>query len=429
MNHRRLASAVAAGLSFVLVTAAAAQTWPLVQIDMPVDVDSGPVANPTGERAVVYSTAVQIPSAVWVRLVFDDGTRLGATPPGGEATVIRVTSVQDGASQSLNARHLKEWGFTSAYLNGGVVLVEVLADAGAGESRVVMTRAAVGPRVGRQSICGSVDDRELSDDPRTGRLMPIGCTAWLFDDPARCFLTAGHCTGGGSMTMQFNVPLSDDEGNPQHPGPEDQYAVDQTSMQSNGGKGTGDDWAYFGCFANTETGLTPAQAQGDWFLQADSPEPVSDQSIRITGYGTTGSGVPRTWNQAQKTHTGPFVLFDGTLIKYETDTTGGNSGSPVIDETTGFAIGIHTHGGCNTSGGNHGTGSNHPVLRNAIANPRGVCVPAKTQGDVDGDGDVDFQDLVAMLAAWGPCAGCPEDLDGDGVVDLKDLLLVLTNWS
>ena len=33
---------------------------------------------------------------------------------------------------------------------------------------------------------------------------------------------------------------------------------------------------------------------------------------------------------------------------------GGNSGSPVIHEETGHAVGVHTHGGC-SSGGNHGT--------------------------------------------------------------------------
>jgi hypothetical protein len=35
---------------------------------------------------------------------------------------------------------------------------------------------------------------------------------------------------------------------------------------------------------------------------------------------------------------------------------GGNSGSPVVHEETGLAIGIHTHGGCSNSGGaNSGT--------------------------------------------------------------------------
>lgn len=53
-------------------------------------------------------------------------------------------------------------------------------------------------------------------------------------------------------------------------------------------------------------------------------------------------------------------------------------------------------------------------------------------GDIDGDGTVGFADVLAVLAAWGPCpakGACPADLDGDGVVAFADLLLVLANWS
>jgi len=45
-------------------------------------------------------------------------------------------------------------------------------------------------------------------------------------------------------------------------------------------------------------------------------------------------------------------------------------------------------------------------------------------GDVTGDCVVNLHDLFAVLAALGPCAGCPEDLNEDGRVDLIDVLLV-----
>jgi len=51
-------------------------------------------------------------------------------------------------------------------------------------------------------------------------------------------------------------------------------------------------------------------------------------------------------------------------------------------------------------------------------------------GDLDGDGDVDTNDLLALLADWG-CSGgdCLGDVDEDGDTDTNDLLLLLANWG
>lgn len=46
-------------------------------------------------------------------------------------------------------------------------------------------------------------------------------------------------------------------------------------------------------------------------------------------------------------------------------------------------------------------------------------------GDVTGDCEVNIHDLLAVLHALGPCAGCPEDLNDDGRVDVLDVLLVV----
>jgi hypothetical protein len=54
-------------------------------------------------------------------------------------------------------------------------------------------------------------------------------------------------------------------------------------------------------------------------------------------------------------------------------------------------------------------------------------------GDLTGDGAVGVNDVLVMLAAWGPCpdppAPCPADLDGDGSVGVLDLLILLGNWG
>ena len=50
--------------------------------------------------------------------------------------------------------------------------------------------------------------------------------------------------------------------------------------------------------------------------------------------------------------------------------------------------------------------------------------------DVNGDGVVNVEDLVAVILAWGECAApCPEDINTDGVVDVQDLVAVVLNWT
>ena len=54
-----------------------------------------------------------------------------------------------------------------------------------------------------------------------------------------------------------------------------------------------------------------------------------------------------------------------------------------------------------------------------------VVVP----GDANGDGSVDVNDILAVIAAWASsCDSCPEDLDGSGIIDVNDLLLVIASW-
>jgi hypothetical protein len=50
-------------------------------------------------------------------------------------------------------------------------------------------------------------------------------------------------------------------------------------------------------------------------------------------------------------------------------------------------------------------------------------------GDINCDGVVSTVDLLALLADWGSCPGCPTDLDGNGEVNTADLLILLGNWG
>ncbi|MCH7792106.1 MAG: trypsin-like peptidase domain-containing protein, partial [Planctomycetes bacterium] len=386
MHIRRTCSVSApiAVLSLLaLITSANAQIAPLRSYQAPVRIDSGWVENLGNQLAVVFITQINAKDAPWLRLAFDQAV-LAGDPNLATGSYLRITSVFDGAHQILDAHTLVQWNDTSAYFNGDTVMLELFAYPNSGPNRLIMSEltAGLGDPLVWDSTCGPTDDRILSNDPRAARLVPIGCTAWLYEDPAGCgnsFGTAGHCIQNGQAgnVVEFNVPLSSSTGSIRHPPPADQYSVESSSIQSTGSGGFGNDAAIFRAFQNSTTGLSPFDAQGAIYQIASTAANVRvNDPIRITGYGTVTTPISRTWNQVQKTHVGPlFSGTTGTRLMYVTDTSGGNSGSPVIDENSGRVVGVHTHGLCNSAGGNSGTAIQHSGWQNFLNNPRGSCLP------------------------------------------------------
>ena len=410
---------------------------PIDPIFVPVGVDSGPIwggdpgAEPADEmgRVAIFDHVVEVPGGAWVRVDFG-AVSLGAAPADGAATIVRLTSLHDGAEQRLEAHHVEQWRHMSAFFNGNAVRVEVLSDPLAQPSEITIDRVLVQPGYTLasthgggtgDSICGSSDDRRLSSDPRVARGWTTSgsanCTAWIISDCMKCVLAAGHC---GFTQVHFNNPISTPGGVPVMPHPDHQYAIDRSSEQEQA-SGLGRDWYYAGAFTNPNTGRTPFEAQGDAFTLAPSIPAVAGQDIRVTGHGITSAPVDPTWYRAQKTHTGPFVEFSGTTLRYAMDTTSGNSGSPVIDDASGQAIGVHTHGGCSSDGGaNGGTAIVSPNLQNALANPLGVC-ENPCPADLTCDGDLNIFDFLEFSNLFGT-GDARADLDGDGSLTVLDFL-------
>ncbi|MBL4698890.1 MAG: hypothetical protein JKX70_08655 [Phycisphaerales bacterium] len=332
----------------------------------------------------MWSQVIEVDDADWVRLEFSQVTLARSTQEVRES-YLRITSLEDGYEQYLDADSLVEWGNTTAYFNGSAVLVELMMSPNVSSqyNRVVIDGAQVSDPVSERSICFSTDDRVLSNDPRDGRLMPIGCSGWLFGPHGSCFMTASHCSPSGGNVMQFNVPLSSNGGGYRNPPPSDQYVVDGASVQRSSSIFIGNDWGFYGTFDNSTTGLSPLDAQGVSHTLAGAMPPVDGRPIRITGYGVVSSPVPGAWNGAQKTHVGPLASINGNTVRYQTDTTGGNSGSVILDDSTNTAIGIHTNAGCGTGGGsNQGTGLFNSGLQIALANPIGICAPRDIQASL-----------------------------------------------
>ncbi len=369
---------------------------------MPRTLDAGDVAADTGpSRALEVAREF----APWVRVRLAPGALSGLPAnPDGSAPYLRLISLTDNAEQVLTAETLAQWGNTSAYFNGPIVRVELWNAPGAPAGHALVEgltagtlTAAPGPGGGGLlDLCDS-DNRVPSADNRVARLVgvPGVCTAWMFNDTNRQFLSAGHCAPAQTSVVQFNCPPSDSSGLITNPHPDDQYAVDGNSVKRDT-VGTSNDWAYFGVFPNANHGLTPRQRYGGGhFTLAAAPPAVNTsnpQTIRVTGYGLVTFPVDPTLNNTQQTDAGPYTFYSTAgahpIIRYSVDTTGGNSGSPVVDLTNGQAIGIHYLAGC-TTGGNQGTASNNVNLVAAIAAPLGVCRSGKgtITGNLYGLGD------------------------------------------
>ncbi|MCZ6601260.1 MAG: hypothetical protein O7A07_10485 [Acidobacteria bacterium] len=361
-----------------------------------------------GDAEPAWNTVVGDEYADWVRVFFGSETQL---PP--EAS-IRLTSLQDGAQQSLSAETLAQWQNSSAYFNGPEVLVELISPPGGDGGRVVVVGLWAGVSVYvTESICFS-DGRILSSDARAARLLFQGCTGWLLNE---CLVTAGHCMAGNNV-VQFNVPLSSVFGVVNHPPPSDQYSVDTGSQQffdPGIGVPPGDDWAYFGVFPNSQTGLTPLQAQGAHYVLASNTPAAVNQSLRLTGYGV--DSTPSENSQVQQTEAGPLHDFFETTLAYQVDTTGGSSGSAVEEEGSQRVIGIHTNAGCTASGGdNFGTAINHFGFQDALRNPVGVCASqAACNNDGVCDPGEDCFNCINDCVYQSPAAFC-----GDGTCNIID---------
>jgi subtilisin family serine protease len=61
----------------------------------------------------------------------------------------------------------------------------------------------------------------------------------------------------------------------------------------------------------------------------------------------------------------------------------------------------------------------------AAADPGSDCA-----ADINGDGMVGTDDILAVLSQWGQCSGqCDADIDGDGLVGVNDILLIIASFG
>jgi hypothetical protein len=153
---------------------------------------------------------------------------------------------------------------------------------------------------------------------------------------------------------------------------------------------------------------------GDWVLagRTDVGDPCIDDVVVLNGTTVIArEGEPVDLD-------GNGVLDDDAFIGRSSDTASAFRANMIFlgDDLTFLVIGnLRNSEGDDLDAA--GTGGD-ALLRLRLGCP----------ADIDGDGVVGFEDLLVVLASWGPCA-CAADIDGDGEVGFPDLLIVLAEWG
>jgi hypothetical protein len=325
---------VALALAGGLTVAASAQhrtmDYPLGETT-PYAVDSGPRDNGNNTDAVLFDEVVMVEGSAWMRVFFGKMEL-------GPRSFVRVTSLQDGEVQELDADGLAMWHNATAYFNGDKVRVELIGGPNTESNRLVINEVGTFLHMpvggaGQCGMCGG-DDRTPSNEDWTGRLFPAGCTASVYN-PDSCMVTAGHCVSGG-MVVQFRVPNSLGSCQPVNPPVADQFSASIFSFNNNG---VGDDWGVLNTGTNN-LGQTIYERYGE--LRSIATNPASGGApVAVTGYGVDQTCV---LSQTQQFSSGTICQVNSTFYEHAVDATFGNSGSALIHADQ--IIGINTHCPC-----------------------------------------------------------------------------------
>jgi len=340
-----------------------------------VESSSGVQQNPGEQAQILWSDVIEVPNATSVQLRFSV-----AMLPTDEDKII-VTSTLDGEQMILTRSLLKNFQNHTAWFNGPVVTVSLVVAPGSSASVTIDTALADSPPLFPETICGLVDNRVVTTDDRTCRVVPSGTSVCSFPGPcaasawriadSEAIATARHVAILNFFTIaEFNCPASNaTTGAIAHPPVADQYPILAGTIEQSAATTVGADWAVATLGLNSN-GQSATERYGTGFTIAGSM-PSTGTTLRITGNGIDNTPNPSRHHRTQ-TATGPLTAVSGTTVSYQVDTTNGSSGSGVRNNATGQIIAIHTNGGCGvtaggaTSGANSGTSIFNTGLQSAL---------------------------------------------------------------
>jgi hypothetical protein len=176
----------------------------------------------------------------------------------------------------------------------------------------------------------------------------------------------------------------------------------------------------WGCFPPCECPLLAAPLTGAFTLTLELDAGVyRTYSLRDVDWTV---GDPEAIHHV--TGSGVYTIFEEFAVTHRLEMDLSTDGGPVEHFDSGVVVG----------------GNEFPRIDIVASMNQMFCydtvfevsaAPASTcPEDLDASGFVGFADVLAVLAAWGPCgAACPEDLDHDDAVGFGDLLAVLSAWG
>lgn len=277
----------------------------------------------------------------------------------------------------------------------------------------------------RDAIYFEADFRQLADTERFIAVYPNaypdaleGCTCWGYEEPG------GYTNGNYEIDLAFTSALIDDLVLT--------YNADPTRIYA-GGYSMGGSYVWdLACAKSDEiAAVAPvAASMYTWtFENCDAALPTA--VCHILGTDDFYAPYEGGWVPSAAAQHAFWVAKNESITPPESVALGGG----VTRETWAASDdGCHAVQHFRRQGGGHDVPDFAPAAIWAFVSQHALdgvigCVGDPVSGDVDGNGVVDFNDILVLLSFWGPCVECAADLDANGIVDFDDLLLVLANWG